>query len=174
MRYKDPTHDWIYITDAEAQALIAKVRPEYWKLPIRILYHYGLRASELLMLTPQNIKNGELVIQRLKNGRLTRQYLVPQVRDELEALCRTKLLNARLFPFSRVNLWQQIQHAGMRANVDLRKCHPHAFRHACGRKWARLGTINEVQAMLGHRSLQATMMYSRLECDSDLSKKFLS
>lgn len=173
MRYKDSTHDWIFITDAEAKALIACASPR-WSLPIRILYHYGLRASELLSLTPLNIKNGELVIQRLKNGRMTRQYLVPEVKAELESLSQGKPASTRLFPYSRVNLWQQIQSAGHRAGIDQRKCHPHAFRHGCGRKWARIGTINEVSAMLGHKSIQATMMYTRLECDVDLSRKFLS
>jgi integrase len=173
MRYKDSTKDWIYITDEEAKRLISCASAR-WSLPIRILYHYGLRASELLSLTPLNFKNGELVIQRLKNGRMTRQYLVPEVKAEIEALCKTKTPNTRIFPWSRINLWQQIQAAGNRAGVDPRKCHPHAFRHGCGRKWARIGTINEVSAMLGHKSIQATMMYTRLECDVDLSRKFLS
>jgi integrase len=172
MRYKDSTHDWIFITDDEAKRLISRASAR-WQLPIRILYHYGLRASELLSLTPLNIKNGELVIQRLKNGRLTRQYLVPEVKAELEALSKTKAPNVRLFPYSRINLWQQIQAAANRAGVDPRKAHPHAFRHACGRKWARLGTINEVSAMLGHKSIQATMLYTQLSCDVDMSKKFL-
>lgn len=68
---------------------------------------------------------------------------------------------------------QDLQDAANRSGVDPRLAHAHAFRHACGRKWARMGTINEVSAMLGHRSIQATMMYTTLACDVDLSKKFL-
>jgi integrase len=52
--------------------------------------------------------------------------------------------------------------------------HAHAFRHGCGRRWAKIGTINELAAMLGHRSIQATMMYTTLSCDPELSKKFLA
>jgi site-specific recombinase XerD len=70
-------------------------------------------------------------------------------------------------------MWRVLQQAANRTGVDPRKAHPHAFRHACGRKWARIGTINEVAAMLGHRSIQATMMYTTLSCDVELSKKFL-
>jgi integrase len=173
MRYKDSTHDWIWITEDEAQRVIANLRPAHWRLPVQILYHYGLRASELLHLTPLNVKNGELVIQRLKNGRMTRQFLVPEIRVELEALCATRKPTQRLFPWAKVNLWRALQNAANRSGVPNVKAHPHAFRHACGRKWARIGTINEVSAMLGHKSIQATMMYTRLECDVDLSRKFL-
>jgi integrase/recombinase XerD len=173
MRYQDSTHDWIYITTEEAQKVIANLRPAHWQLPVKILYHYGLRASELLGLTSLNIKNGALVIQRLKGSRMTRQYLVPEIRKELEQLCASKIPGSRLFPYHRFSLWRVIQQAGNRAGVDPLKCHPHAFRHRAGRKWARQGTIFEVAAMMGHANIATTMKYARLECDEDLSRKFL-
>jgi integrase len=173
MRYKDATHDWIWIPDAEAQKVI-KHSSDLWRLPVKILYYYGLRATEVLRLTSENIKHEELVVQRLKHGLLTKQYLIPAVKDELLALVASKPAGSRLFPYTRKGLWQGIQDAGNRAGVDRVYLHPHAFRHACGRKWARMGTIAECGAMLGHRSLKATMMYTQLGCDVELSKKFLS
>jgi integrase len=172
MRYKDQTHDWIFISDEDAQKVIAHAI-DRWRLPIKILYYYGLRASEVLSLTPENIKGDLLVVQRLKHGLLTKQVLIPAVRDELLAIAAAKMRGAKLFPYSRKTLWQNIQSAGFRAGVDRVFLHPHAFRHNCGRKWARMGTIFECSAMLGHRSPQATMMYTRLSCDAELSRKFL-
>lgn len=177
MRYKDATRDWISISDHDARLVIQHAAP-LWKLPIKILYHYGLRCREVLTLTPENIKPGadgpELVVQRLKHGLLTRQYLVDDVREELLALAAKKRPGEKLFPHSNKGLWGGIQDAGNRAGVDRVFLHPHAFRHYCGRKWARMGTINEVQAMMGHRCLRHTMIYSQLACDVALSKKFLS
>jgi integrase len=173
MRYQDNTHDWIWIPDAEAQKLIAHVAPR-WRLAVRVLYTYGMRVSELLSMTSENFKNGELVVKRLKNGRTTRQFIVPELREELEQLVKSLPKGARLFPISRVNFWHNLQSAANRSGVDPKLAHAHSFRHACGRKWAKLGTINEVSAMLGHRSIQATMLYTTLSCDPELSKKFLA
>jgi integrase len=173
MRYKDATHDWIFISEEDAQKLIAHVSPR-WRLAVRTLYTYGMRVSELISLTSENFKNGELVVKRLKKGRTTRQYIVPELRGDLDALVKSLPRGARLFPISRKCFWQNLQSAANRSGVDPKLAHAHAFRHACGRRWARIGTINEVSAMLGHRSIQATMMYSQLSCDADLSKKFLA
>jgi integrase len=142
-----------------------------WKLPIKMLYFYGMRASELMSLTPANIKNGVLVIKRLKHGKLTRQVLHPEIKAELLALAASKDAAARLFPHDRKSLWEAIRTAGNRAGLDPRVCHPHAFRHACGRKWARQFSVNVCGAMLCHKSISATMMYTDLPCDPDLSRK---
>src|SRR5439155_22792352 len=116
MRYKYATHDWIGIPDAEAQKVI-KHTSDLWRLPIKILYYYGLRATEVLRLTSENIKHEELVVQRLKHGLLTKQYLIPAVKDELLALVAAKPAGSRLFPYTRKGLWQGIQDAGNRAGV---------------------------------------------------------
>src|SRR5437899_912512 len=94
MRYKDATHDWVFISDTDAKRVIDHASP-LWKLPIRILYHYGLRASEVLSLTSDNLKGEELVIQRLKKGLTTRQYLLPDIRAELLAIAATRAPGSR-------------------------------------------------------------------------------
>jgi integrase len=71
MRFKD-TRDVVIISEANAHKLIDQARP-HWKLPLRILYYYGMRASELLSLTSNNFRDGVFVLQRTKRGELTRQ-----------------------------------------------------------------------------------------------------
>ena len=130
MRFKD-THDVVVISEADAAKIIEHARPR-WKLAIRIIYLYGLRASELLSITSNNFRDGEFVLKRFKGGHLTRQAIHPSIRG-----------------------------------------HPHAFRHAAGRRWAKIGTPNEIQAMFGHKTMVMAMLYSRLSCDVALSRKFL-
>jgi integrase len=173
MRYKDETKDWIFIPEDEAKRLIDAVSPR-WQLAVKVVYHYGMRVSELLAMTSENFKNGELVVKRLKHGRTTRQIIIPELRQELETLVASLPRGTRLFPISRVNFWRNLQDAANRSGVDPKLAHAHAFRHGCGRRWAKIGTINELAAMLGHRSIQATMMYTTLSCDPELSKKFLA
>lgn len=171
---KDGHGDWIYLKEAEAQALIAEVG-ERWTLPLKLLHYYGLRCSEALGLTSNNLRDGELVIQRLKHGRVTRQFLMPDIKRGLEVLMATRISGARLFPYRRESLWRNIREAGNRLGLDPRKCHPHAFRHGAGRRWARKGSLAELNAMLGHspKSFGATVKYISLSCDAELSRKFL-
>jgi integrase len=170
---RDPhTKDWIVISDADARRVIEHARWN-WKLPIKMLYWYGLRASELMQLTPANFEGETLVIQRLKHGRLTRQDLHPEIRDELLELVSKKMPNARLFPHDRRMLWRAVQSAGFRAGVDRKYLHPHAFRHRVGRRGAENGrTAHELMAFLGHRSVGVSMMYTEISCDPKLSRKF--
>jgi site-specific recombinase XerD len=99
-----------------------------------------------------------------------------QFRDHQE---RTKALTAHrvgvaaIFPFNRYSVWRVLQQAANRTGVNIKKAHPHAFRHRAGRKWAKQGTIAEVAAMMGHANIATTMKYARLERDVDLSRKFL-
>jgi len=169
-RWKD-TKDYIYVSDEDAAKLLTHISPKF-KLPAQILRLYGLRVSEVLMLTPANFRNGEMVLRRLKKGRLTKQIIAPEIKSDLFALMDQKEPGTRLFPFTRTGLWYALQTAAMRSGVDLRVAHPHAFRHAAGRRWARMGTLPEVAAMMGHSALQSTMQYARLECDSRLSENF--
>lgn len=171
---KDQHGDWIYLKPEEALALIAEVGPR-WTLAVKILHYYGLRCSEVLSLTSDNLRDGELVIQRLKRGRVTRQYLIPEIKEGLEALISARVPGARLFPYRRESLWRNIREAGNRLGLPPEKCHPHSFRHGAGRRWARKGSLAELNAMLGHspKSFGATVKYISLACDSELSRKFL-
>jgi integrase len=166
------TGDWVVISDDDGRRVIEHASPK-WKLPITLLYWYGFRASEIMSLTPQNLQGDTLVVQRLKRGRLTRQALHPEIHDGLLTLAKTKLPTSKLFPYSRMALWKAVQSAGFRAGVDSKYLHPHAFRHRVGRRGAENGrTPHELMAFLGHRSIGVSMMYTDINCNPELSKKF--
>jgi len=52
---KDAQGEWIVISEADATGLIEYLNSQ-WKLPAKILYHYGLRVSEVLGLTSENFR----------------------------------------------------------------------------------------------------------------------
>src|SRR5438046_1994375 len=127
-RFKD-TGEWRIISEEDAENVIARAS-ERWRLPIKVLHTYGLRASELLSLTSNNLRDGMFVVKRLKGSDTPRHALVPLVRDELLALAASKVPGARLFPWTRRALWLAIRSAGYKAGVDPCFLHPHSFRHA--------------------------------------------
>src|SRR5262249_48683347 len=75
---------WIVISEADATGLIDYLNPPS-KLPAKILYHYGLRVSEVLGLTSEHFREEYtvLVLQRLKKGLNTRQYILPELRTQI-------------------------------------------------------------------------------------------
>ncbi|PYV96493.1 MAG: hypothetical protein DMG89_17460 [Acidobacteria bacterium] len=167
------TGDWIYVSDSDAEKLI-KAATDRWRLPFKLLFHYGLRCSEVLAITPAHIKEGCLVLPRLKHGTTPHLHLVDAIRDELLALCAMKDAGTLLFPFSRKAAWRAMRDAGNRAQVDPRVCHPHAMRHRFGRVLARKGaSANQLMALMGHRSLRASLMYTSIAADEALSRQFL-
>ena len=180
-RYKD-TGEPISIRDEDAVRVIQNAAP-HWRLPLRLIYCYGMRASELLSLTPANVRDGVLTVIHLKPGKdkqgrprppkITRHQLLPEFKDELIALAASKMPTARLFSWTRKALWEAIQSAGFRAGVDRRFLHPHSFRHRCGRRMAAQGaTIHQMMSVLGHKTVQMSLLYTELESQPELSLKF--
>src|SRR5439155_6153913 len=161
--FKD-TKQWRIISEQDARKVIEHAHPR-WRLPIKVLYHYGMRASEVLSITPGNIREGILTVPRLKGCDTPEHVLVPEIREELLQLATERLPGIRLFPYCRKTFWEQIQSAGFRAGVERCYLHPHSFRHAAGRRWARKGASpHELMALMGHRTLSASLMYTKLAC----------
>jgi integrase len=172
MRFRD-TGDVVIISESDARKIIEHVKPK-WKLPVKICYYYGLRSSEVMRLTPENFRDGVFVCRRLKGGAVTRQAIHSDIREELLELLKHRTPGTKLFPYSRQSLYDAIHHGARKAGVDECYAHAHAFRHAAGRRWARVGTINEIQSMFGHRTLKMALLYSQLACSEEISRKFLA
>ena len=52
--------------------------------------------------------------------------------------------------------------AGMCRGIKLDKIHPHSFRHLFAIKYLEIGgTITELADILGHKSVNTTMIYTR-------------
>jgi integrase len=190
MKLKDGS--WAIASDEDIAKLIEAFPPK-WKLALRMLATYGMRVSELVSLTPENVvrQHGTLILrfERVKRGtyrtgarkgqpkpvNISEMEVVPELRTELEELCFARLPHQKLFPCSRLWIYLLMQSAARKTGIDPRVAHPHALRHNRGRCWAGKPDASpfEVAALLGHRGLKTVEMYSRLAATVPMSRKYL-
>lgn len=149
-----------HLTKDELNGLVAvaeKHDPTF-ALLILVIFNHGLRISEALALTTENLVDGFLVVQRLKGSRKTTQPLLPSERQRLEA--RAAESPKVLFDYHRMTAWRRMQAYGAEAGIPKFKLHPHILKHTTGRLGYEGGMgIPELQSYLGHVSGANTMVY---------------
>jgi len=147
-------------TELDALLAVARQHSEQDYLMLLVTFNHGLRASETLALTPNNLVDGHLVVQRLKGSKKTTQKLLKDEREFLEKL------TGRFFPMSRITFWRRMQEYGAEANIPQFKRTPHCLKHTTGRLGYKGGMgIAELQAYLGHVNGGNTMIY--LQADEE-------
>lgn len=154
---------------------VAKSHNEDHWLMILVAYWHGLRASEVMTLTPQNFADGFITVKRLKGSKETTQPLIAHndcLLDEKSALedrCARLNKTDRLFPWSRVWFWMIVRKYGAEAKVPQHKCHPHAMKHTIAKHTIKQAGIENVRQYLGHKSISSTGAY--IESDDDEASK---
>jgi type 1 fimbriae regulatory protein FimB/type 1 fimbriae regulatory protein FimE len=159
-----------YLTPERVQALIGAARANRHgtrdALMISLAWHHGLRVSELIALRWSDIdwKRADIAVNRLKNGKDTRQPLDGADLRALRSLHRERASDEWVFmsergPFTRDGFAKLLKAAAARAGID--NVHPHALRHACGHALAMKGRDTRlIQEYLGHRNIQHTSHYT--------------
>lgn len=158
---------------------IREERPFAWRdlVLVELLYGLGLRISEAIGLTLDQVNLGESVV--LVQGKGGKQRLVPlgskvaaTVRDYLRlewegrgVRTQTVLLNRFHRPLSRMGAWKIVQRicdeAGIKTAVS-----PHTFRHSFATHLIEAGAdLRSVQEMLGHADISTTQIYTHLDQD---------
>ena len=147
---------------------------------ILVAYQHGLRASELVALTWQQVEFNDKVmhIARRKNGVPSVHPMTGEEMRALRRLYREQKEVARVRGGDSVFQTEQgtpITEAGFRkmlarasADGSLRdlRIHPHMLRHAAGYKLANDGRdTRALQVYLGHRNIQHTVRYTELASD---------
>jgi integrase/recombinase XerD len=138
-------------------------------LIIKTLWETGMRASELLALTPADIeqKHEVITITNGKGGKERRVLVKSETVKELFSYASQKGLGngAKLFPLKRRQLYNIIRKYGALAGATV---HPHTLRHSFAINLVRHNTdIRRVQMLLGHSSLNVTSVYLQFK-ESDL------
>ena len=138
-------------------------------------YNHGFRASEIIGLTPENVRDGFVTVQRLKGSKRTTQALLDRPEEPLlseraaiEALVRKTDARKRLFPISRMQFWRIIQKHGKSAGLPEHKCHPHILKHTTGMAMIKKG-IEFTRQYLGHQSIASTGAYLKVS-DAEASE----
>ncbi len=145
-------------TELEALLQVAKSHSELDYLFIRTTFNHGLRVSEALSITRDNIRDGYLILDREKKSNKVEQSLCDNEREALETLAKT--VPGRFFPFCRKTAWSRMQRYGKEAGIAQHKAHPHAIRHSTGRLAYEAGVgIPDIQAVLSHKNGANTLIY---------------
>ena len=144
---------------------------------LEVLYATGLRVSELVALTLQQVNVNQGVLR--VTGKGNRERLVPLGAEAIEWLqrftrtARGELLGARqtdfLFPTRRATrmtrqaFWHLIKRYARLAGID-KPLSPHTLRHAFATHLLNHGAdLRAVQEMLGHADISTTQIYTHVD-----------
>lgn len=151
------------MTKAQLDAVLAVAlkHSEDDYLALLIGFNHGLRISEILALTPENVMYGNLIVQRLKGSKKTVQPILPSE----QALIAAKVIaGGPFFSICRKTLWLHMKNYCKEAGVPFGKefVAVHSLKHTTGRLGFLGGmSIPEVQTYLGHVNGACTMMYMK-------------
>ena len=166
-----------YLTIDEIKSLNRQIPNERQRLAVLVAFEHGLRISELINLTKENIKDGYISVQRLKGSLKTVQPYVKHPDPELDEseplrnLYKELKPGERLFPWTRNGMHKMMQRAGKRAGIPEHKLHFHALKHSCAMVSIDKIGIQRVRQYLGHKSISSTGEYLK-ESDESASKAF--
>jgi type 1 fimbriae regulatory protein FimB len=138
-------------------------------LMILVAFRHGLRASEVVAIKSDDVKDGFLTVQRLKGSNKTTQALVADsnpLLDEREPLidfARRISFGERLFPIRRGQFYRIVRKHGIAAGIPIHLCHPHVLKHTVAMlSLNNNAKIHEVRTHLGHKSGASTMEYLKV------------
>ena len=169
----------VFLEHSELLALLKAAHDHsfmHW-LFLVITYWHGLRVSETISIRRQDIKDGFLVVQRLKGSWKTTQELVRHDNPLLDEANGVALFlnnrrkgSDRIFAFTRRTADRFIKHYGQIAEIPAHKRHMHVLKHSRGKHFIASTGLEGVQAALGHVNIQNTQVYARLS-DAEADQK---
>jgi integrase/recombinase XerD len=169
------------VTEADVEALLAAPntddpRGHRDRTMLELLYATGLRVSELVGLTPQQVSLVQGVVRVMGKG--SKERLVPLGEEAISWLQdyvrgpRQDLLGGRLCDFlfptrrsdciTRQAFWQLIRRYALEAGIS-KQLSPHTLRHAFATHLLNHGAdLRVVQMLLGHSDLSTTQIYTHV------------
>jgi integrase/recombinase XerD len=158
-----------YFTQDELKRFFAAIASPRDKALFGLIYHYGLRVGEALMLTVDDVhfRNHLLTVRRLQNGlggekslwrhtaKLLRSYLRER-RDVGPYLC-----TGRKGPVQKRQAQKLFNDYADAAGIKARSVH--ALRHSMAMHLLEAGRgIKYVADHLGHKNIQNTRIYAQI------------
>lgn len=147
------------------------------KAMLELLYATGLRVTELVSLTMENMSLRQGVVRITGKG--DKERLVPMGENAVDWIerflshGRPDLLGEKtsdvVFPSSRARqmtrqtFWHRLKHYAVIAGIDSDKLSPHVLRHAFATHLLNYGAdLRVVQMLLGHSDLSTTQIYTHV------------
>jgi integrase/recombinase XerD len=158
------------LSPAETAQFFQAARSLKYRALFMTLYAAGLRVSEVVNLEAKDIDSKRMVLHvRAGKGQKDRLVMLSEkLLHVLRDYWKTYRPTAKLFfpgkdrhrPLDRNNVWWLCRSIARRAGLT-KKVTPHTFRHSFATHLLEAGTdIRTIQALLGHRSLRTTALYT--------------
>ena len=142
-----------------------------------LLYATGLRVTELVSLTIENMSVQQGVVRVIGKG--NKERIVPMGEEaaywvrQFMLYGRPVLLNGQssdvVFPsqraqqMTRQTFWHRVKHYAILADIDTDALSPHVLRHAFATHLVNHGAdLRVVQMLLGHTDLSTTQIYTHV------------
>jgi len=161
-----------YLSQDEVKNLFKVINSPRDRLMFNMMYKYGLRASEVALLTWDDIdlKNKKIMIWRVKGGVSGKYNLFPDTLLLINNWLKHKapsqpyvFISRFQKPISRKTLDYLFKKYGKHINLPLDKRHSHTLRHSIAVHMLDAGQGQEdVKDHLGHRYIQSTDVYAVL------------
>lgn len=184
------------LTREQVALLLGAIRLRRYRTPIKLIYCAGLRLSECLSLTIHDIHGdeGKLLVRKGKGGKDRMVPIAPQMLEDLRrywAFHRHPLL---LFPCagrgaaSRDKLAERMHRATnpmplgslqrlvvvARKELGIPAATVHTLRHSFATHLIEAGaSLHTVQALLGHKQIDTTMVYLHVTHRSEQNSQAL-
>ena len=147
------------------------------KAMLELLYATGLRVTELVSLTIENMSVQQGVVRVI--GKWNKERIVPMGEEaaywvrQFMLYGRPVLLNGQssdvVFPsqraqqMTRQTFWHRVKHYAILADIDADALSPHVLRHAFATHLVNHGAdLRVVQMLLGHTDLSTTQIYTHV------------
>jgi integrase/recombinase XerD len=146
------------------------------KAMLELMYATGIRVSELITLTINNInwQVGYLIVV----GKGSKERIVPIGKSAIDCLTRyleggrDKLMKGKIshvlfvnrsgYGLTRQGFWKIVKKYATKGKI-LKKIHPHTFRHSFATHLLEGGAdLRSVQVMLGHSDIATTQIYTHV------------
>lgn len=130
-----------------------------------VAFNHGLRASEVIALKADNVKDGFITVKRLKNSLKTTHPLFAHKnplldeRSGLAELVRNQGRFQPLFKMGRQHFWRLFQRYAKAAGIPAPLRHPHVLKHSICSQMIQSAGINKTQRFVGHVSIGSTAVY---------------
>jgi integrase/recombinase XerD len=167
------------LSGAEVESLIRQPRPDSPPglrdaAMIEVLYATGLRVSELISLTLDQLELEAHLLRTMGKG--SKERLVPIGRTASELLLKYLqngrafflkgrsspwvFVNARGGRLSRQGFWKILRHHAQKAGI-MKRVSPHTLRHTFATHLLEGGAdLRSIQTMLGHADISTTQIYT--------------
>ena len=156
----------LFMTKEEVLKLIDNIENRKYKLIIRLIYSAGLRVSELVNLRARDLEiDKSYGWVRQGKGNKDRMFIIAEaVKQDLIDIVNEKenddyLFEGRNGHLSTRSIQEIIKKAKRKAGIK-KNIHPHTLRHSFATHLIENGyCVSSVQSLLGHSSLDTTMIY---------------